>query len=351
MNKQFICEDNKYRYIYKITIKSTKQYYIGKHSTLNLDDGYMGSGVGILEYYNKYGFDDVVKEIIMFVRTDEELLESEKLYIGDKWKTDPLCLNRVPGGTFNWIWKNDPRFPTKESYLEFCKNNMKKWRESLSDDEYREHCKKVSKGLIKYVNRVGHDGLWWTGKHRSEETIKKLIESRKNNPLNGEKNGMFNKKWIYNPITKEERVIDKSEQLPDGWIYGHLDKIDSETRKRLNRENLKDMTGKIRAYDPITKEIHYYNSLYDIPKGYVRGNPPLSEEVKINISKGTIKGMWKNRDYDKVVKLHRKMYEVYLKDGFESVCLKFKYNKSLSNLLQKFKRYLPEYKSYNRYKK
>ena len=31
MNDKFICEDNRYRYIYKITIKSTNQYYIDKH--------------------------------------------------------------------------------------------------------------------------------------------------------------------------------------------------------------------------------------------------------------------------------------------------------------------------------
>ena len=44
------------------------------------------------------------------------------------------------------------------------------------------------------------------------------------------------------------------------------------------------------------------------------------------------------------------MYKVYLEEGFEEVCIQFKYNKSQQNLVQRFRRYLPEYKGYQRNK-
>ena len=39
--------------IYKITNKLNGKYYIGRHSTNNINDGYMGSGIGIKKCYKK----------------------------------------------------------------------------------------------------------------------------------------------------------------------------------------------------------------------------------------------------------------------------------------------------------
>ena len=45
----------KYNYVYITTNLINKNFYIGKHSTDNLNDGYLGSGKCLLAAIKKYG--------------------------------------------------------------------------------------------------------------------------------------------------------------------------------------------------------------------------------------------------------------------------------------------------------
>lgn len=53
--KKIRASRRKYHYIYKTKCLLTNKYYIGMHSTDNLDDGYVGSGKRLWYSINKHG--------------------------------------------------------------------------------------------------------------------------------------------------------------------------------------------------------------------------------------------------------------------------------------------------------
>lgn len=90
-------------YTYRLTLKpDPRYYYFGVHRTEKEPefDGYFGSGNAVRELKNLYGKDCFEKQVLSeFSSRQESLLEEERL-VGDLWKKDPFCLNRMPGGAF-----------------------------------------------------------------------------------------------------------------------------------------------------------------------------------------------------------------------------------------------------------
>lgn len=100
-------------YIYKIVFlcgTPNNRYYIGKRSTDKYDnwddDPYSGSGVFCKEYFDKYGkIKNVTYKKICLEETESliENSEREAYWIGDLWELDPLCMNKMPGGSLQDI--------------------------------------------------------------------------------------------------------------------------------------------------------------------------------------------------------------------------------------------------------
>ena len=92
-------------YTYKVTLLKGSlagKYYYGQHRTKKLEDGYIGSGTMIRSYFKKYPIVEgvtYVRQILAFYSDEEELNRAEKELIGDKYETDPNCLNLKAGGT------------------------------------------------------------------------------------------------------------------------------------------------------------------------------------------------------------------------------------------------------------
>lgn len=72
-----------YHYLYKTTNSANGKYYYGIHSTKNLDDGYLGSGVALKAAIKKHGKDIFEKEILEFFPDRESLLVAEMLLVDE----------------------------------------------------------------------------------------------------------------------------------------------------------------------------------------------------------------------------------------------------------------------------
>jgi hypothetical protein len=90
--------EKKYHFVYKTVCLTTRHYYLGVHSTDNLCDGYVGSGIKFLNYVKKYGRENFIKEIIAMCSTRVEAFEQERSIITEAVLADEMCLNLIDGG-------------------------------------------------------------------------------------------------------------------------------------------------------------------------------------------------------------------------------------------------------------
>jgi hypothetical protein len=88
----------KHHFIYRTTCLVTDKYYVGMHSTDDVDDGYMGSGRILERSIKKHGLDKHVRYIVEVCDDRAALAEREKEIVNVKMLRDPLCMNLVEGG-------------------------------------------------------------------------------------------------------------------------------------------------------------------------------------------------------------------------------------------------------------
>ena len=339
---QFKCADNKYRYIYRILNTKEHTYYYGQHTTSDINDGYMGSGNKIKEYYQLSGYLNIEKEYIEFAKDQNDLNHKEYEIIMEH-KTDPLCLNIADGGYGGWssinrhYTKEERRNAGKKGWENMpdeiklkVKNTYKIWRENATDEEFKQYKENISNGLRRYFKE--HDS-WWNGRKHSEESRKKQSESAKKIDRFGNKNPNYGNVWITNPSTNENRLIRKSDVIPDGWIKGRYQTMTSEQIEKLRNAVI---GFKWINNGKINKQI---KNGQDIPDGFKPGRishgVPQKQLDYIKRHKEELK----NVNYEK----YKPMYEVFINYGFEEVKRKFNYTYTKENLVQQFKKYIPDF--------
>ena len=200
----------KYHYIYKTTCIITNRFYIGMHSTDNLEDGYVGSGKRLWHSINKYGKENHVCQILEFLESRDDLKAREKEIINQEMLNEDLCMNIGLGGQGGLLNKEHAdKFheAARLSVIELRKNP--EWSNNFRNN--------ISKGIKKAFKDGNFIPYNWSGRKHTEETITKMQESKKGHGI-GDKNSQYGKCWITNEI--ESKKIYKGDTIPEGWRLG-----------------------------------------------------------------------------------------------------------------------------------
>lgn len=155
--------------IYKTIKNATGEYYIGKHTTKRLDDGYRGSGRWVVS--QPKGTTTTV--ILYFCGSEQEALELERALV-DECINDPLCMNQTRGGRgpFHHLKGRVRTSEERERLGEKMRLVFQSWSE-----EKREARRAKQRGPNpKKANAGLRNGFY--GKKHSAETRAKMAVSR-----------------------------------------------------------------------------------------------------------------------------------------------------------------------------
>lgn len=202
-------KEKKYNFIYKITCIKNGRFYIGMHSTDNLEDGYLGGGKIIKNSIKKYGKDLHKKEILEFLENRESLAKREREIVNENLINESLCMNLCKGGHYyDRGWTKEDRIKALDRLNELWENP--EWKE-----------KRVEKFLERLKNNNGKNWATFKGLKHKDET-KKIIGEKNSIAQKGEKNSQFGTFWITNGM--ESKKIHKDTDIPKGWRKGRVQK-------------------------------------------------------------------------------------------------------------------------------
>ena len=218
-------EKQKYYFIYQTTNKLNGKYYIGKHETYNLNDGYIGSGLLLHKAINKYGIENFERTILFFVNDIDSLNFAEKETVTEEIVNDPMSYNLKVGGDGGWDFINDPSNNIVKGFqwinehkLNNKSNQCYRTKELLKIDSNFKiaFSKNISNGLKNHWKTYPHP---WIGKHHKEETKVKIGKANSIHQI-GSKNSNYGHHWWMNPETGESCSIKEGDPIPEGWIKG-----------------------------------------------------------------------------------------------------------------------------------
>ena len=206
--------------VYKITNNLNNKFYIGKHQTYDLGDGYMGSGKWLKRAIQKYGIENFSKEILHVFETEEEMNAKEKELVVISEQSYNLC----EGGKGGFSYINRTVSSEKKQSLKALKIHRERlknpvyynnWKNALLKAAQNPHVKEKRRQGLKasYSNRAGT----FTGKKHNSSS-KRKIGTANSLKQKGKNNSQFGTFWVTNgKANKKVR-----ENIPEGFVKGRI---------------------------------------------------------------------------------------------------------------------------------
>ncbi len=203
-------------YLYQITNRTNGKIYIGVHKTLDIEDGYMGSGTYLKHAQQKYGIENFEKKILKFFGSEEEMFQEEAEVVTIDFLSRKDVYNLRKGGTGGFAPYATERAlaaktPEKLKEISILGNIAKqqKYPSGVSPRMLQHSQSKENKEHLREVQVLAN----------SVESLKKKKETFQTiQHQHGEKNSQYGTMWITDGT--QNKKIDKTEAIPTGWKKG-----------------------------------------------------------------------------------------------------------------------------------
>lgn len=215
-----------HNYVYIVTNLTDDKQYVGDHSTNNIDDGYLGSGLYLKRAIKKHGKENFKKEILEFFPIKKNSFDNQEKFIIKYNTLSPNGYNISPKGGLgvNKCHSEETMQKLRNHKSKEHKQNISYSKQGEKNPMYGKHMTEKTKQQIIKSNmlRVGEKNPMY-GKHRSEEikeklkiinTGKKLSDEHKRH-ISESHEGKF---YITNEIITKQ--LKKDNNIPEGWKLG-----------------------------------------------------------------------------------------------------------------------------------
>lgn len=155
----------KYYTIYKTTNLINNKIYIGLHTTEDLNDGYLGSGIFLKQAIKKYGVNNFKKEILYILDNKKEMILKEKEIVNEEFVKRKDTYNMTKGGyglstlsekkrleTIEKIRKSNKERDSSESSKQRIETLLKKDPEIFKKIAEKSRLKQKENYLNGYIN-------------------------------------------------------------------------------------------------------------------------------------------------------------------------------------------------------